>query len=126
MALDIICRPWAAPPKSHEEDFDHESGPSRVKYSEDESQRQDELGIDSLPSWIPSIEGAAYGLEPESKCMVRKNADTLVDLPGDRKYTAAGGEEELVILCPRRHSAQSISAFGWCPLPQHVCGRFRG
>jgi hypothetical protein len=88
-ALDIICRPWAPSPSS--EDLLGDSGvPSRAVFPAEVSKRGDGLGHDSIPSWIQSITGAAYGLEPKSKRMVRKNPDTLVGLPPHRNYTAAG------------------------------------
>ncbi|KAF2429964.1 HET-domain-containing protein [Tothia fuscella] len=88
-ALDIICRPWAPWPGS-EDLFGDSNVPTRAVFPEAVSQRKDALGQDSIPSWIRSINGAAYGLEPKSKRMVRKNPDTLVGLPPQRNYTAAG------------------------------------
>jgi hypothetical protein len=88
-ALDIICRPWA-PVQGGEVLQSDEGEPLRAKLEEKVSKRHDGLGKDTVPSWIPSIEGAAYGLEPKSKVMVRINPDTLVGIPPDRNYTAAG------------------------------------
>jgi len=86
-ALNIICRPWAPCPNSQDI---HDDGPWRAVFGPEVSCRSDDLGKDSIPSWIPSIAGAVYGLEPKSKRMVRKNPDTLVGLPNQRNYAAAG------------------------------------
>jgi len=88
-ALDIICRPWA--PVAGGQALQAYSGhPLRATFDEKVSKRYDDLGRDSVPSWIPSIAGAAYGQDPKTKGMVRKNPDTLVGIPPDRNYTAAG------------------------------------
>jgi hypothetical protein len=118
-ALDIICRPWAPLPKSVDEDLDPENDPWRTIYNKDESRRDDKLGRDSLPSWIPSVASVAYELEPKRKCMVRKNADTLVGLPGDRNYTAAGSilKKKLAFFHSRSYAAQRLRASQWSPLP---------
>lgn len=88
-ALDIICRPWAPTPGLQGLNDDGDN-PWRAVFDSMISTRGDGLGTDSLPSWIPNITGAAYGLEPKTKRMVRKNPDTLVGLPPQRHYTAAG------------------------------------
>jgi hypothetical protein len=87
-ALDILCRPWAPPPSQ-------ESGPGkngrwRALFKESESRRPADGSIDSLPSWIPSLDNTAFGKEEGGQTMVRKNADTLVGIPPQRNYMAAG------------------------------------
>ena len=88
-ALDIICRPWA-PSSGLQALHDDGESPWRAVFDSAVSKRGDGLGTDSIPSWIPSVTGAAYGLEPKTKRMVRKNPDTLVGVPPQRNYTAAG------------------------------------
>jgi hypothetical protein len=88
-ALDIICRPWAPTPGLDEDPRDDDN-PWRAVFDDSVSKRNDQMGQDSLPSWVPSIAGAAYGLEPTTKRMVRKNPDTLVGVPPKRNYAAAG------------------------------------
>ena len=88
-ALDIICRPWA-PLAGLENCVGDDGQPWRHLFDIKVSERKDNLGRDGLPSWIKSIDGAAYGLEPKSKRMVRKNPDTLVGVPPQRNYLAAG------------------------------------
>ncbi|KAF2104442.1 HET-domain-containing protein [Rhizodiscina lignyota] len=92
-ALDIICRPWAPFPAMQDHLHEDSGSPWRAVFDSRASTRGDDRGRDSLPSWISSITGAAYGLEPKSKRMVRKNPDTLVGLPPQRNYTAAGNRE---------------------------------
>lgn len=82
-ALDILCRPWAPQPALRRSNTmgsegDGSHGPTR----------------EILPSWIPSLSGAAYGMfqHPNAEYrMGRKNADPLVGLPnpGQRNYSAA-------------------------------------
>ncbi|KAF2240006.1 HET-domain-containing protein, partial [Viridothelium virens] len=72
-ALDVICRPWAA----------------ELSLS---AKSADEM---SMPSWIPQLSKASYGMDTkpgvEGMKMGRKNADPLVGLPTltHRNYKAA-------------------------------------
>ncbi|KAL9088486.1 MAG: hypothetical protein Q9165_006210 [Trypethelium subeluteriae] len=72
-ALDVICRPWAA----------------ELSLS---ARGADEI---SMPSWIPQLSKASYGMDTkpgvEGMKMGRKNADPLVGLPTltHRNYKAA-------------------------------------
>ncbi|KAI9696674.1 MAG: hypothetical protein M1820_008048 [Bogoriella megaspora] len=72
-ALDVICRPWAAEISS-------------LTKSADEM---------SMPSWIPQLSKAAYGMDNkpgvDGMKMGRKNADALVGMPTltQRNYNAA-------------------------------------
>jgi hypothetical protein len=61
-SLDIICRPWA--PSSH--------------------------GL-HLPSWISTLEHAAFGPQVRDGRFERINADPLVNAPGKSPYNASGG-----------------------------------
>lgn len=88
-ALDIICRPWA-PADGLQGFYGDADSPCRAVFDSEISKRSDGLGSDSIPSSIPSITGAAYGLEIKSKRMVRKIPDILVGLPPQRNYMAAG------------------------------------
>jgi hypothetical protein len=87
-ALDIICRPWAPLP-GNEPDEESESH-WRAVFEEGESKRPDGEGEDTLPSWVPTIAGAAFARDGADRKMTRKNADTLVGLPTERNYSAAG------------------------------------
>ncbi|KAI3323141.1 HET-domain-containing protein [Xylariaceae sp. AK1471] len=87
-ALDIICRPWAPLPMD-EPDEESESH-WRAVFDEQESKRQEGEGKDTLPSWIPTVAGAAFARDGADRKMTRKNADTLVGLPTERNYNAAG------------------------------------
>lgn len=72
-ALDVICRPWAT-----------EENPSLKNV--------DEM---PLPSWVPQLSKASYGMDTkpgvDGMKMGRKNADALVGLPSltQRNYNAA-------------------------------------
>jgi hypothetical protein len=90
-ALDIICRPWAPLPKRVNQP--DKEGHWRAVFDEsggDGSKRPDGEGLDSIPSWIPSIKGAAHGRTLQGKKMARMNADSLVGVPPQRYYMAAG------------------------------------
>ncbi|KAH0547851.1 hypothetical protein FGG08_000109 [Glutinoglossum americanum] len=87
-ALDIICRPWAPLPKLGEQPETEDCW--RAIFGEEESKRPPGEGLDSIPSWIPSIADAAFGIERSAQSMRRKNADTLVGVPPQRNYMAAG------------------------------------
>lgn len=90
-ALDIICRPWAPNVmKSHDKPafLIDPSGISTEHNDEDDEQVP-------LPSWIPSLSGAAFEMEEHPTAglrMERQNADPLVGMPGSdqRNYSAAG------------------------------------
>ncbi|KAL7625473.1 hypothetical protein AAE478_004693 [Parahypoxylon ruwenzoriense] len=62
----------------------------RVILSQKESPRPLEEGQDTLPSWIPTMARAAFGMDGTGQKMTRKNADASVGLPSDRIYSAAG------------------------------------
>jgi hypothetical protein len=62
-SLDIICRPWA---------------PSPIDKN------------DKLPSWIPHVSGASFGLRKVEKVYSRVKADPLVGNPGSRTYNSCG------------------------------------
>ena len=88
-ALDIICRPWAPPPNNKRPVLST-IGHS-VKVEGESSQTKNEV----LPSWVPKLEGAAYGMFEHSDSVMkmgRQNADPLVGLPSlnQRNYSAAG------------------------------------
>lgn len=86
-ALDIICRPWA--PELAPSDYPRESHfHYRIKTKDDK--RPQGEGIDTLPSWIPTVGRAAFGMDGTGQKMTRKNADSLVGLPPRRIYRAAG------------------------------------
>ncbi|KAI0897930.1 HET-domain-containing protein [Annulohypoxylon nitens] len=89
-ALDIICRPWAPePPPSDTLSIysDDEDTHWRIKTN---TERPEDEGEDTLPSWIPTTARAAFGMDGEGQKMRRKNADSLVGLPPKRVYSAAG------------------------------------
>ena len=101
-ALDIICRPWARRVKQS----DNRKGTTQdwvygtEHMNDDDSEPNDEPNDEpdeeiTLPSWIPSLNGAAWVMNEHVTAglrMERKNADSLVGLPtfGDRTYSAAG------------------------------------
>jgi hypothetical protein len=90
-ALDIICRPWAPDPKRLLQPEDE--GHWRAVFDregEDQSNRPPGEGLDTIPSWIPSVRGAAYGRQEDDGKMTRINANTLVGIPPQRFYMAAG------------------------------------
>jgi hypothetical protein len=86
--LDIICRPWA--PEIKNPDWENST-------SNQTSGRVDEDRLKKLPSWIASLDGAAFGMYEtnEGHKMGRIGADPLVGLPtfGQRNYSAAGTRE---------------------------------
>ncbi|KAJ2971076.1 hypothetical protein NUW58_g9518 [Xylaria curta] len=86
--LDIICRPWVPVPRNEpdEEEDDH----WRAVFEEDESKRAVGEGKDTLPSWVPTVAGAAFERDGADGKMTRMNADTLVGLPTTHNYNAAG------------------------------------
>ncbi|KAI1475864.1 HET-domain-containing protein [Daldinia eschscholtzii] len=97
-ALDIICRPWAPIPKSSTEsdtdDADMDDEEEEVQdtpwcLKTGKSRPRGEIE-DTLPSWIPTLARAAFGMDGTGQRMTRKNADSLVGLPPKRVYTAAG------------------------------------
>lgn len=61
-SLDLICRPWAPVPSEEE---------------------------DELPSWVRSIEHRPFRLDDDGRPR-RHNANSLVALPGESPYKAAG------------------------------------
>lgn len=65
-SLDIICRHWVPKPSP------------------------DDLMSMAMPSWIPSISGAAFG-EPERALNGRVEGDSLVGHPDRKIYNAAFG-----------------------------------
>ncbi|KAI1106096.1 HET-domain-containing protein [Jackrogersella minutella] len=88
-ALDIICRPWAPEPSPLDEFCDYgedEDGHWRIKTKLERSQE----GEDTLPSWVPTLAKAAFGMDGEGQNIRRKNADNLVGLPIKCVYSAAG------------------------------------
>ncbi|RYC63681.1 hypothetical protein CHU98_g2522 [Xylaria longipes] len=87
-ALDIICRPWV--PLPIDEPDEESELHWRAIFNEDESTRPEGEGKDTLPSWIPTIAGAAFERDGADRKMTRKNADTLVGLPTEHNYNAAG------------------------------------
>ncbi|KAI1407420.1 HET-domain-containing protein [Hypoxylon sp. FL1857] len=89
-ALDIICRPWAPVPKpSVDLGDDGEERDAHRRIKTDTSRPLGE-GEDTLPSWIPTIAQAAFGMDGTGQRMTRKNADSLVGLPPQGVYSAAG------------------------------------
>ncbi|KAI2473781.1 HET-domain-containing protein [Annulohypoxylon bovei var. microspora] len=89
-ALDIICRPWAPepPPSDNLSAYSEEEDTHwRIRTN---SARPEDEGQDTLPSWIPTVTRAAFGMDGEGQKMRRKNADSLVGLPPKRVYSAAG------------------------------------
>ncbi|KAI1462222.1 HET-domain-containing protein [Annulohypoxylon moriforme] len=89
-ALDIICRPWAPepPPSDNLSIYSEEEDTHwRIRTN---SERPKGEGEDTLPSWIPTVTRAAFGMDGEGQKMRRKNADSLVGLPPKRVYSAAG------------------------------------
>jgi Heterokaryon incompatibility protein (HET) len=78
-ALDILCRPWAPVPDSRKNVA---------------TGKEEKLSM-ALPSWIPQLSGASFGMISTpgigSQKMDRMNADTLVGYPmtGQRNYNAA-------------------------------------
>ncbi|KAI1391136.1 HET-domain-containing protein [Hypoxylon trugodes] len=89
-ALDIICRPWAPVPELPDGlDYEDEERDThwRVKTG---SKRPREEGEDTLPSWTPTLARAAFGMDGTGRRMTRKNADSLVALPPQHVYSAAG------------------------------------
>ncbi|KAI1377337.1 HET-domain-containing protein [Hypoxylon crocopeplum] len=90
-ALDIICRPWAPETElSAEQSDDDEVKPRGHRRRKTNTKRPKEEGDDTLPSWIPTVARAAFGMDGSGQKMTRKNADSLVGLPPDRIYSAAG------------------------------------
>ncbi|KAI0840176.1 HET-domain-containing protein [Hypoxylon sp. FL0890] len=90
-ALDIICRPWAPVPKSTFELSDEEEEERDVHWRiKTGTERPAGEGEDTLPSWIPTTARAAFGMDGTGQRMTRKNADSLVGLPPQRIYSAAG------------------------------------
>jgi hypothetical protein len=97
-ALDIICRPWAPTVMKQHDDPDFLSGKSdKTKDGEQDKKKKEEYDQEiPLPSWIPSLSGAAFEMEEHPIAglrMERQNADPLVgmpDEPGHRTYSAAG------------------------------------
>jgi hypothetical protein len=88
-ALDIICRPWAPAPKSEGVPQTNEEL-RRPIFSGEQSPRMGGVK-DSIPSWIPTLEGAAFGMNETRTKMNRINADPLVDMPPNQtNYRAAG------------------------------------
>ncbi|KAH8163632.1 hypothetical protein CIB48_g4618 [Xylaria polymorpha] len=87
-ALDIICRPWV--PSPVDEPDEESERHWRAIFNEDESKRPEGEGKDTLPSWIATIAGAAFERDGADRKMTRKNADTLVGLPTEHNYNAAG------------------------------------
>ncbi|KAF2085351.1 HET-domain-containing protein, partial [Saccharata proteae CBS 121410] len=95
-ALDIICRPWAPPVyEEGEPTIIEDAGLLWMSPARRYAQRV--RTAKQLPSWIPSIEGAAFkmGEHPTAGWkMNRRNADALVGLAdgttGQRNYFAAG------------------------------------
>ncbi|KAI1214963.1 HET-domain-containing protein [Annulohypoxylon truncatum] len=89
-ALDIICRPWAPEPTPSDNlsiCSEEEDAHWRIRTN---SARPEGEGEDTLPSWIPTVARAAFGMDGEGQKMRRKNADSLVGLPPKRVYSAAG------------------------------------
>lgn len=93
-ALDIICRPWAPETMStdylSDDDDDDEGDPDCHYRKRTGIERPEGEGIDTLPSWIPTVGRATFGMDGEGQKMTRKNADSLVGLPPKRTYSAAG------------------------------------
>lgn len=92
-ALDIICRPWAPPPKEKKKTAENEKIPHNGL---DGFEKEEDTM--AMPSWIPKLTGAAYAMymHPNSELkMGRKNADPLVGLPSlsQRNYSAAATRE---------------------------------
>jgi hypothetical protein len=118
-ALDVICRPWAtemrdpkAPPekrylrrRSTDKRLRKASRSFLINHVKTSSFSSDNVGpaetasapttLPKLPSWIPQLSAAPYGMYPQAginaQKMGRKNADTLVGLPSQnqRNYSAA-------------------------------------
>ncbi|XXH00245.1 hypothetical protein Hte_006587 [Hypoxylon texense] len=100
-ALDIICRPWAPEPPPPESTSRDDSGDEEEEEDDEEDphchfriktnmNRPEGEGTDTLPSWIPTVDRAAFGMDGTGQKMTRKNADSLVGLPPRRIYRAAG------------------------------------
>lgn len=64
-SLDIICRPWAMPPKK---------------------------GKSDLPSWVRLLRDSEFG-EPETVYSGRKNGESIVGLVDKPRYNASGGKK---------------------------------
>ncbi|KAL9062622.1 MAG: hypothetical protein Q9157_008764 [Trypethelium eluteriae] len=86
-ALDILCRPWAPGTNDPSSTLPRSDATVRLEPSNHKPNL-------ILPSWICSLEGAAFAMNddpPTGLKMKRKNADSLVGLPeGQRSYSAAG------------------------------------
>ena len=113
-ALDIICRPWAPPPRSKSA-LSGAQKSGRSDAVEEESNK-----VEELPSWVPKLSGAAYSMfrHPDLEMkMGRQNADPLVGLPSinEKNYSAAE-DREISLTHPRfkkRESFYSMSVIGF-------------
>jgi len=95
-ALDILCRCWA---------------PSPVQ-----SQNKDDP--ETWPSWIQTVRGSAFGFFSHPGGITksaRKNADSVVGLPIQSSYSAAGGRGLEPIPCrfKRRQGCQCMFVTGF-------------
>jgi hypothetical protein len=111
-ALDIICRPWAPPPESKK---NGKKEGRRTLRLEDGKEK-----METLPSWIPNLDGAAHEMftHPDNEVrMGRINADPLVGLPdlSKRNYNAAGGKKidmsKLRFKKREKHHSMFVSGF---------------
>ena len=88
-ALDILCRPWAPEQLSRDGPLAKESRGTKPESVRTEHEFP-------LPSWISRVSGASHSFwtHPGFSTLKlgRKNADSLVGLPGptQRRYSAAG------------------------------------
>lgn len=75
-SIDIICRHWAPVSKAPQSLKERLSNiiPAEI----------------DLPSWMPKVNGSAFGL-PQGSLRSRVNGDSFVGLPGQQIYNAAKG-----------------------------------
>jgi hypothetical protein len=108
-ALDILCRPWAPPIQKEADEISNLKGRPGVREREWRSK------LEELPSWIPSLEKAAFTMWGAK--MSRANADPLVGQPmsGQRNYSAAGTRpvnlKKLMFKSRARHCSIYLEGF---------------
>lgn len=93
-SLDIICRPWAMQLKSVDE-------------------------LDELPSWIPLLSTAEFGI-PEEVYRGRKNGQNLVGPAGASRYEASDGDGFEVTFETKGDAA---SDYFFRDIPMVLCAR---